>query len=718
MEYVSVREGMGFPLIALEKKKHPPKILAIKPSGRFSPKKSENFLLEIGSEQLPATFVPIGSAQLEKGISKLLTDHKLPFGKIQVFGTPRRLAVLVTDLAEGTAPCKIEKKGPPISTAFDMHGKPTEQGKGFLKSIGHKVVDLLDIRKNKIPSLRIQFIKEIEYLFGTIEEAGVSTACILAEALPKLITSLDFPKKMRWGDLDITYARPIHWIVALFGTKVVPFQLAHIRSDRISEGHAQLNPKKFPLKNAKEYAAVLKKHSVIASIEERKKAIKRQLRAIERRVKGRVLEEERVLSQVLHLTEWPQLTHAEFDPLYLKAPQEILILEMIEHQKYFPVADASGSLKNLFIITADNKPNALIRKGNQKVLSARLADGVFLYNLDLQTSLESFNKKLKEMTYQKELGSMMDKVERIGAISCIVREELHLGEGKKVARSALLCKADLASSLVSEFPELQGTIGRYYALAQKEDPEVGISIQEHWMPRSENGSLPQTPTGIVVSIADKFDNLIGSYSIGFKPSSSSDPYALRRQTIGIIKILIAQKISSNLKKILERSAPLFPSLTVDAAKQKALTFEILQFITARAKGVFEDFGFKKDEIEASFQTLLIDPYDQFCKTQALHNFRKTQDFPQLFEVYKRAKGQLQKTSSVAFDPSLAQERAEILLTDALHEIDRSWERVLANRNYHLAFQLVAKLQKPLADLFDKVKILCDDPKIQQNRIAL
>lgn len=707
MEYVTSREQLGLPLLKPKKSKAAKKIEVKTP--KFNPERTQDFLFEIGSEQLPATFVPIGCANLEKAIRRLLQDNELAFKDIKVFGTPQRVAILVSGLAEGSKDKETMRRGPAVASAFDASGKPTSQGEGFLKSLGIQGITLNAVREGKVKHLRI----DRDYLFATLAEKGKSTFALLAGELPKLIENLEFPKKMHWGDLEVGYARPIHWILALFGDKVIPFQYGDVLSDRISFGHAQLKPKKFSLKFPKDYAKELKKHFVIADIEERKQNILKQLKALEKKVKGHALEQQKVLNQVLHLVEWPQLTAATFDNAFLKAPKEVLICEMVEHQKYFPIADSKNNLKNTFIITADNKPSDLIRRGNQKVLSARLTDGVFLYEQDMKSPLVNFNEKLKVMTYQKELGSMFAKVERVMAIAAIVNKHIDIADQKKVGRAALLCKADLASALVGEFPELQGTIGKYYALAQKEDREVAEAIQEHWMPRFEGAPLPQTATGTVLSLADKIDNLLGCYSVGLKPSSSSDPYGLRRQSIGLLKMLIEGKESVDLKKILEEASRHFPKI------QGNVVQEILAFITARAKSVFEDYGFKKDEIDASLQGVCTDPYDQFCKTQALHAFRGSGiEFGRLFEVYKRAKGQLEKPSTVSFVPSLATEPAEKELVRALDTLQKHWKETLNAHNYLEAFRLIAKLQTPLAKLFDTVKILADDQKLRDNRIAL
>jgi glycyl-tRNA synthetase len=717
MAYVSSREKLGFPLLkskSLTAKKPP---TAKTPP--FNPQKRQDFLLEIGSEQLPATFVPIGSANLEKGIRRFLDEHHLSYQNIKTFGTPQRLAVLVEGLVEGTEPKESSRRGPAVTSAFDSTGKPTPQGEGFFKALGITPPTLDKIQKRNVKQLKIEKIKETDYLFATLSEPGQSTFSLLAKELPKLILDLEFPKKMRWADLDISYARPLHWIVALFGKQIIPFQVGDIVSDRFSFGHAQLAPEKFALTIPKNYTSELKKHYVLADPKERKEKILKQLQTIEKKLKGHVLEQHKVIPQVLNLVEWPQLTSALFDSDFLKIPKEILISEMVEHQKYFPIADSKGHLKNAFIITADNKPSELIRQGNQKVLSARFTDGTFLYKQDLETPLEQFNEKLRLMTYQKELGTMFDKVQRLIFIAKTWNKHLSLADQKKLDRAALLCKADLASALVGEFPELQGTIGKYYARAQKEDKEVAEAIEEHWMPRAEHAPLPKTGAGTILSLADKMDNLLSCYSIGLKPSSSSDPYALRRQSIGLLKILIEDKESVDLKQILEEACQCFPKLQENKSLQISLIQEILTFITARAKSVFEDYGFKKDEIEASLHGLCHNPYDQFCKTQALHAFRSSgTEFAKLFEVYKRAKGQLEKPTPIAFQSALATEPAEKELVRALDTLQKHWKETLHEQRYLDAFKMIAKLQSPLAKLFDTVKILADDPKQRDNRIAL
>lgn len=714
-EYVDSREKLGFPLLARQKPQKEKKRLAPKATPKFSAAKRRDFLLEIGSEPLPAAFIPMGCRHLEKSVRELLDRAEFAFEDVRTFGAPQRLAILVRGLVEGTAPKETLKRGPAIASAFDAKGHLTAQGQGFFKSMGLEPVTLEALRKSKSLPLFIESVKEIEYLFARLTQPGKSTLMTLAEALPSLIGNLEFPKKMRWGALDVSYARPVHWIVALFGDQIVPFQWGDVLSGRTSYGHLQRGHPRFALKTAKEYTAALKKHCVLVDIDERRASIVKQLKAIEKKIGGVALEQDKVLPQVLHLTEWPVLMHAPFDADFLRAPKEVLISEMVEHQKYFPVADTKGQLKNSFIITADAPANDTIRRGNQKVLSARLADGVFLYEQDLKASLESWNEKLKDMTYQKELGSMYDKVMRLCGIAGQLNRHLGIADEQKVLRAALLSKADLASLLTQEFPELQGTIGKYYALARKEDKEVCTALEEQWMPRFENAPLPKTGVGTILSLADKLDNLIGCYSVGLKPTSSSDPYALRRQTIGLLKILIEAKESLNLKAVLEEACQHFPKLNTSPA---SLAQEILTFITARAKSVFEDCGFKKDECEAILQGSILDPYDSYQKLEALHTFRHSAGFAKLVEVYKRSKGQLTASSKTPFNPTLLTEPAEKELVTALDVLNKQWKSLLHEKNYSAAFHHIAKLQPPLAKLFDTVKILDDDPAIRDNRIAL
>ncbi len=712
--YLKSREEQDYPLLKAKKETAQPKVPA--PSTVCNPDEREDFLLEIGSEELPATFVAIGVKNLENQIAHFLKENALAFEEIAVYGTPRRLAVIVTRLAGGTHPKSIERKGPTLRSAFDEDGMPTKAGSGFFHALGLTVDSLKQVKE--IPELEIRTIKDQDYLFATLEKKGVSTRALLAETLPTMILKAEFPKKMRWGDLDIEYARPLRWIVAIYGEEVIPFAVAGILSGNFSYGHRQLDPEKFTVPHARAYLETLRSHHVMASIQERKDSICKQIEKYEAELGGKALAKERVLAEVLHLVEWPFVTAATFNPKFLEAPKEVLISEMVEHQKYFPLGNGNGELIPHFLIVCNNKPTDLIRAGNKKALSPRLADGVFLYEEDLKTSFEDFNTQLKKMTFQKELGSVWEKVGRIGQIAAMLHELLPICDAKNLKRAAEICKSDLASLLVGEFPELQGHVGAIYARKQKEPEEVASAIDEHWMPRGEKAPLPKSPSGILLSLADKIDNLLSCFAVGLKPTSSSDPYALRRQGIGLLKILIEQKLHLPLDKVFEQAFTLF------SKGDKKILQEIEDFLTSRFRTMLVDEGYDKDEVEAVLAQGLSDCYDLKQKIHALHNFRqkKRDTFVAILQMHTRAKkillSQKSDTRFPETNPKLFQDKSEEVLFQTLTRLKKAFYEKYAERHYEAAFSLLAELQAPVNTLFDSAKVIADEIDIRTNRLAL
>jgi glycyl-tRNA synthetase len=712
-EYIASREKQGFPL--LKKVKSTTHQAQAVQKVDWSKQPTADFLLEIGSEELPAVSVPIGMANLEKGFRQLLEKEGIPFKSIVVYGTPRRLAILIKELAASKPAKSTEKKGPPLSTIY-QEGKLTTAGEGFFKSVGFPPQTEPEIRNGKAKGLEIRSIKGVDYIYANLVQEARPTGDILAESLSKIVLGIDFPKRMRWGDLNISFARPILWLTALYGKTVVPFAIEDIVSGNVSWGHRQLDPQSFVIDEASRYVELLRQHKVIVDVKERRDTIIRQIDELEKTLDGKIIARDKVLPEVVQLTEWPLVTVSEFDKAYLKAPKDVQISEMVEHQKYFPVVHSDGSLKNLFVITANNTPSDQIREGNRRVLSARLSDGVFLYEQDLKIPFEQFNEKLAYVTFQKDLGSVFDKVKRIVGNAEVIQSYLNIGNGTDAKRAALLCKADLASGTVGEFPELQGIMGKYFALAHKENPEVAQAIEESWMPRGENAPLPESATGIIVSLADKFDNLLGCFCVDLKPTSSSDPYALRRQVLGMIKMIIRGKYNLPLREVLEKCFAQFPKQF--AAKKADVINDIEAFIINRIKTVFQEYGFSKDEIEASVSHGIKDIYDAYCRVAALHQFRQQQAFASLYEVYKRAKGQITEFGKLTFTANLLNEPAEKELSQKLDMLRPSFDQAMQGQVYDQAYHLIAQVQPPLAKLFDEVKILADDPKIRDNRIAL
>lgn len=755
--YLQSREKLEHPLLRNGKTKA---ALPVAPpaSQKSDPEERHDFLLEIGSEELPATFVPIGMQHLEHQIRALLQTHQLAFESLTVYGTPRRLAVCIKGLAGGTAPQKIEKKGPALAAAFETDGHPTKAGSGFFRSIEGLCLELpklSQIEKREIPGFEIRHIKDTAYLFATYEQKGVSTRALLSENLPKIILGIEFPKKMRWADLEIEYARPLRWIVSLYGEEVIPFVVGNILASNVSYGHRQLDPSAIKLSHPKDYLSTLRDHWVMADVRERQDSIVEQLSAIEKELGAHATAKERVMPQVLHLVEWPFLTVGHFDKLYLQAPKEVLISEMVEHQKYFPVVGSDGELAPYFVIVCNNKPTDLIRTGNQKALSPRLADGMFLYEEDLKIPLERFNEKLKTMTFQKELGSVWEKVNRNIAIASMLHTALPICDLQPLLRAATLCKADLASDLVGEFPELQGMVGKLYALKQGEHPDVAAGIEEHWMPRGEKAPLPQTHCGVLLGIAEKIDNFLSCFALDLKPTSSSDPYGLRRQAIGMLKMLIEGKHHLPLPKVFKNALELFlktPELPHKLLKEiqdkkETLLSEIAAFLLSRLRPILIDYGFEKDAIEAALSHGLYDTYDTYRKLEGLQAFRKENhpEFLKLLEVYTRTKkillsqnphlkpawmvNQLQKQGLRvprlnAVDPSLFKESSEQALFNNLDTIKQTIHSKLVDRRdpkghqWREAFALLATMHAPLNTLFEQVKIIDDDEKVRDNRLGL
>jgi len=752
--YVRSREMQQYPLMRNHKAKQElPSFETSAPNS--NPLEKEIFLLEIGSEELPATFVPIGAQQLEHLVSRLLKTHHIHYDALSVSATPRRLAVNIRGLAGGSESHRIERKGPALDAAFDYQGNPTKAGEGFFRSLQLEPASLSSVEKGKVQGIEIRNIKETSYLFASYEQKGISTRLLLAEQLPHLITSMEFPKKMRWSDLTIEYARPLRWIVCLYGKEIIPFALGNLISSNITYGHRQLSPHAITLHHAKDYHELLNKNWVMVDIKERQQSIEEQLAKIERHLKGKVAAREKVMHQVLHLVEWPFLTVGNFDKKYLQAPKEVLISEMVEHQKYFPVISQEGDLLPHFVIVCNNKPTDLIRAGNQKALTPRLADGMFLYEEDLKMPLDRFNEKLKTVTFQKELGSVWDKVRRVVSLVEMLHVQLPICDLNLAVRAATLCKADLASDLVGEFPELQGNVGKLYALKHGENQAVATAIDEHWMPRGEKAPLPQTACGTLVSLAEKLDNFLSCYALDLKPTSSSDPYALRRQAIGMLKMLVEGKYHIHLRKafseafeILIRTPALAPELSREIqAKKETILDEIFIFLASRFRTILGEYGLEKDEVEAVLARGLDDPYDAYCKARSLHDFRvqNHEAFLATHEIYTRTKkilfsqnsnllpnwkvrnmkvGQKAHNRFGQVNPEDFKEASEKELFAKVQQIKHAFYTTLIDRreakNHHWgeAFALLSELKEPVSTLFERVKIIDDDARVRSNRLAL
>jgi len=690
-QYVASRERLGFPLCKKEtvSKKSAP-LLPLPAIEKTAP-----YLLEIGTEELPAHAIQKAGDQLKTLVTELLEKEKISYQSIKLFATPRRLAVYIEEMAATCESSTEKKRGPALANSY-KNGMPTQAALGFATSAG------LDVT-----ALTTESVKGIDYLFATITSPAKSSGSILQERLPNLIRSIRFKKSMRWDDSEILFARPIRWLLSLWAEHEIPFSLGHLTSGRLTWGHRQLTTTPLKIDHADQWQNRLAENGVIADPLKRYEMINKGLEKIRKNC-GTPLCYETLIDQIVYITEYPHVTLGAFDPKFLRIPAEVLISEMVEHQKVFPLAQEDGRLLEKFALVTNLPPTEKMVHGNQRVISARLADGTFLYEKDLKLPLEAFCKKLDTIAYLPNMGSLKEKSERLQKSCDSVAPYFHCSK-ETLKRAAQLCKADLASDMVFEFPELQGIIGAYYAKAHGESSEVATAISEHWIPQ---GTLPQTDLGAALALIDRCDHLLCAFSGGLKPTSSNDPYGLRRACLAIIRLLLAKKIHLPLDQLLTEMAQRLP-------KPIAIE-EVVAFFTNRIKTIFLEEGLTSEEVEASLTEPLSDIYDLYCRVQALNTFGKTapEQLNKLCEVYKRAKGQIQGFPPLTCNTKHLTEPAEKNLAQQLLDVETRFKKALDSKNYQAAYAEIAQLQHPLSDLFDQVRILDDNPSIRDNRIAL
>lgn len=713
--YVAHREKLGFPLLKkLDQPKQPPQSFVIP----LPKAPRERFLLEIGVEELPDAFIPNGIASLSSAMKKLFEKEELSYSSLRAYGAPRRLAVIVDDLITERPSSHIEKRGPQVEVMWDKEGKLSEAGKGFLRNLHISPRSLSEVLEGKAAGLEIRSVKGSSYVFAAITTPPVTTATILHTALASLISSLEFPKAMRWGSHSTTFARPIRWITALLGSDVVPFQLEHLTSGRHTMGHRQLKPGPIELFKASDYEMVLESAYVMVDHVARKAHILSELEAIERRLHQTAVHKERVLNQVVHLSEWPHVAVASFNKNLLDAPKEVLICEMVEHQKYLPLVDAEGRLCNQLVMVADNTPTELILQGNLKVLSARLSDGRFLWKEDVKVPLAHFREKLKHIVYQKDLGTVYQKTERLESLVRSLHPYVPSSHLDMATTAAQLSKADLAAQVVGEFPELQGTIGSLLATEQGFSPRIADAIREHWLPQQEEGDLPSTPEGLLLALADKLDTLTGFFAIGLMPTSSSDPYALRRQAIGLVRCLLEHHIHVPLHEIFSKTLTLFPPTIFHDDRAKIIA-DLRSFVVTRTRSLLIHSGFRKEYIDAVLASQSDDIYDALLRLHALQELQLSAPaFHSFLEVLKRCHGQV----DFSFAPGIIMEKltmpSEVQLLSSLEHAEKACTEYAQSHDWKQFLSTLLTLQKPIDTLFVEVKVLADDPAVRHNRLSL
>lgn len=710
--YLEQREALKFPLLKPQKKST--KKIKSPAAPKFNPEKTKDFVLEIGVEELPQTFISHGIRSLKEKLEGLFKNNHLSYESLETFSTPFRLTAYVKNLQEGSSSQVEQKKGPSVEKAFQKNGHPSPIGKGFLKSLKLKELTLQEIEEGKLKELSVFSIKNELYLKVTKKIPSKSAYEILVNQLPQLLLALDFPQKMIWGDLQVPFPRPLHSLLALFGKDLIPFEFANVQSHDHTFKKEGSSKKLFKVNSANQYLKIAAENHIVLSPKDRKDLILKQLEKLESKLSAKATFVPQVLNEVVHLCEDPHLMLGEFDSGFLSTPKELLELVMVTHQRYFPLTDVKGALIPYFVVCLNQKPNPKIKKGHQKALSPRLADGVFVYDQDLNQGLNQMKEKLRTMTFQNKLGSLEDKSKRLLNHAQVLNKYLQItSDSTLLEQSASLLKADLASHVVFEFPELQGIIGAHYAEKEKYPSFVSDAIKQHWLPRFDEDQLPSSESGLLFALADRMDNLIACFITHLIPSSSSDPYALRRQTLGIIRILIENKIHIPLKEVLEQCFSHFP---IKGSEQIYLALH--QFISSRIKTVFKRYHLKADEIESVLDNEELDVYDLFLRVQALHEFKKTKECTPLMEVYKRAKGQLNAPVKVGVDMELFEKPIEGNLYRFLLNLKEEFLQTIEDHEYSASFSLLASLHPYLENLFNSVQILDPNEKIRLNRLAL
>ena len=668
----------------------------------------KELLLEIGTEEIPAGFIPQALMDLESLAKKELEASRIDFNGIKTLGTPRRLVLVIESVSEKQRDEETKKVGPSKQAAFDEKGNPTKAAIGFAKSQSVPVESLTLIQTEKG-----------EYVCAVKKESGRPTAEILSSILPKWILSIPFQKSMRWADVPIRFARPIHWILALFGGKVVPFGVGNIRSENITCGHRFMHSGPIAVKDFKSYLQKTREAFVIVDPVERKKRIEDEMIREGAKVSGKVLKDEELLNEVNFLVEYPVALCGTFDNKFLSLPREILVHSMKEHQRYFPLVDDHGTLIPHFVCISNINPKnrEVVVKGNEKVLRARLSDAAFFFEDDLKIPLEKRVEQLKKVVFQAKLGTSYEKVMRFKELALWITERIDPKLQKMVERTSLLCKADLVTGMVGEFPKLQGIIGKEYALLSKEKPEAAEAIYEHYLPAFAGDRLPSSPIGDIVSIADKMDTIVGCFGVGLVPTGTADPFGLRRQALGIIRIILEKKYSISLRGLIEESERQLKEKMERPIEQ--VKEEVLDFFRVRYQNFLLDKEYSFDVIDAVITTTFDELIDAQHRIDALRAAKEWKDFESIVVGFKRAMNILKGlTSGREITPSLFSEPVEKKLYQSFLKAKEKIAPLLNKRDYQAVLLEMTQMKKPIDEFFEGVMVMVEDEAIRNNRLAL
>ena len=664
---------------------------------------AKDLLFEIGAEEIPAGFMPNILGQLKQLAETKLNDAHLPFESIATYGTPRRLSLIVKGLADTSAEISERHKGPSASIAYDADGNATKAAIGFARGKGLDVADL---------------VVEDGYIYAETKTAGVPAKDIVTDMLPQLITGLNFPKSMHWGNLDAKFVRPVRWLVALLDEEVIPVEFATVKSGNVTRGHRFLGADEITIKNAASYVDTLKENFVMVDQDARRELISKQLHDIAASKNASIVWDDDLLEEINYLVEWPTALCGGFEESYLALPDAAIITPMKDHQRYFPLVDQDGKLLPMFLTVRNGSDHSIevVQAGNERVLRARLDDAKFFFNEDRKKPLIDRQDGLTKIVFQEGLGNLADKTERLLKLGRVFGEECGLHEDAAVVleRATELAKTDLTTGMVTEFTELQGVMGKEYALLDGESPEVAEAIFEQYLPRFAGDVLPQTEAGKVLSIIDKVDNIVATFSRGLIPTGSQDPYALRRQTIGILNILLGSDWNISLRPIFKASMEL---LNVAADKQEELLNQVEEFFTLRLKNIFLDREVPHHVIDLLLSNNELSVADAEGLVNALLANRIDENV-ELVQAYTRMYNLVKDVEYTGVNSDLLKEDAEKALFEAASKASEASLAAWEANDYTAVVAVPATLVPAINKFFEDVMVMDKDEAIKANRLQL
>jgi glycyl-tRNA synthetase beta chain len=676
-----------------------------------------DFLVEIGTEELPPLALKSLAESFATGLTKALDTARLRHGRAQYFASPRRLAVLVKGLAEQQPEQELKRRGPPVTAAFDASGTPTRAAVAFAEACGTTVASLSRMTEAKG-----------EFLFFSARAAGRAAQELLPGLVTEALDGLPIPRRMRWGSGDAEFVRPVQWVVLLFGKEVVPARILDMPSGQVTFGHRFHAPKPLRIATPGAYVGTLRTRGyVLADFEERRERVRTGVNEVAQSLGGVALAGEALLDEVTALVEWPVPLAGAFEERFLKLPREVLIATLQDHQRYFPVATAEGQLLANFIAVAnlESRDPAQVIAGNERVVRPRLSDAVFFYDTDRKQPLAQRRDALAGVVFQNQLGTLADKVHRVRVLASEIAERLN-ADRSLAERAAELCKCDLLTAMVGEFPELQGTMGRYYAEHDGEDQAVSVAIAEHYLPRFAGDALPVTPVGTALAIADKIDTITGIFAIDQKPSGTRDPFGLRRAALGVVRIIIEKRLELDLRALIRRSAELLAQRSAGVpAPSDALQEQVYDYVMERLRAYYLEGTAGVTVTTEMFDAVLSNrppsPLDFDARLRAVERFLKLDAAASLAAANKRIANILRKAdrpTTTDVRPELLQLEAERRLHGALQQLRPEIEPLLARRDYAEAMQRLARLREPVDAFFDSVMVMDENIELRGNRLGL